>query len=60
MTIAIDGASKTLAWRVGHAFRLLGIRIRNVHGERDGSSPIIRLADTIAVRSTANVQEVYV
>jgi len=57
VTIAIDVASKTLARRVGHAFRLLGIRIRNVHGERNGLSPIIRLADTIAVRSTANVQE---
>ena len=61
VTVVIDGASKTLARRIGHSFRLLGIRIRNVHGERDGSSPIIRLADTIAglVREAQEGREQY-
>lgn len=48
VTVAIDGLSKTMAKRVGHSFRLLGLKIRNVHGERDDASPIIRLADVIA------------
>ena len=48
VTVAIDGLSKTMAKRMGHSFRLLGIKIRNVHGERDNASPIIRLADAIA------------
>ncbi|HEV2402622.1 MAG TPA: DUF3800 domain-containing protein [Candidatus Saccharimonadales bacterium] len=48
VTIAIDGLSKNLTPRVGRSFRLLGVKIRNIHGERDQSSPIIRLADAIA------------
>lgn len=48
VTIAIDGLSKNLTPRVGRSFRLLGVKTRNVHGERDQSSPIIRLADAIA------------
>jgi hypothetical protein len=46
--IAIDGLAKGAIPRVGRSFRLLGIRTRNVHGERDQASPIIRLADAIA------------
>lgn len=48
VTIAIDGLAKGLVPRIGHSFRLLGIKTRNVHGERDEASPIIRLADAIA------------
>lgn len=48
VTIAIDGLAKNTTPRVGRSFRLLGVKIRNVHGERDQSSPIIRLADAIA------------
>lgn len=48
VTIAIDGLSKNLRPRVGRSFRELGIKTRNVHGERDEASPIIRLADVIA------------
>lgn len=48
VTIAIDGLSKNLTPRVGRSFRLLGVKTRNIHGERDQSSPIIRLADAIA------------
>lgn len=48
VTVAIDGLSKTMAKRMGHSFRLLGIKLRNVHGERDDASPIIRLADAVA------------
>jgi hypothetical protein len=61
VTVAIDGASKTLARRVGHSFRLLGIKVRNVHGERDEASPIIRLADAIAglVREAQEGREQY-
>lgn len=48
VTIAVAGLSKSLARRYGHLCRLLGIKVRNVHGERTQSSPIIRLADTMA------------
>jgi hypothetical protein len=48
VTIAIDGLTKSLRPRVGRSFRLLGVKTRNVHGERDQSSPIIRLADAVA------------
>ena len=62
VTVAIDGLSKSLAKRIGHSFRLLGIKIRNVHGERDEASPIIRLADTIAglVREAQEGREQYI
>lgn len=55
VTIAIDGLAKGQTPRVGRSFRLLGIKTRNVHGERDESSPIIRLADAVAglVRESA-------
>ena len=48
VTVAIDGLSKSLVPKVGHLFRQLGVKTRNVHGERDQSSPIIRLADAMA------------
>lgn len=47
VTIAVAGLSKSLARRYGHLYRLLGIKLRNVHGERTESSPMIRLADAI-------------
>ena len=61
VTVAIDGLSKSLAKRIGHSFRLLGIKICNVHGERDEASPIIRLADAIAglVREAQEGREQY-
>jgi hypothetical protein len=48
VTVAIDGLSKNLATRVGSSLRKLGIKTRNVHGERDESSALIRLADSVA------------
>ncbi len=48
VTVAIDGLSKSLRPKIGSDFRHLGIKIRNVHGERDEASPIIRLADSVA------------
>jgi hypothetical protein len=61
VTIAIDGLAKGLTPRIGHSFRLLGIKTRNVHGERDEASPIIRLADAIAglVRGAHEGREPY-
>lgn len=48
VTIAIDGLPKNMRPKIGRDFRLLGVKIRNVHGERDESSPIIRFADAVA------------
>lgn len=61
VTVAIDGLAKGLVPRIGHSFRLLGIKTRNVHGERDEASPIIRLADAIAglVREAQEGREHY-
>ena len=62
MTVAIDGLAKSLTPKIGRAFRLLGIKTRNVHGERDQSSPIIRLADSIAglMRDSVEGREEYI
>jgi Protein of unknown function (DUF3800) len=62
VTIAIDGLAKGLVPRIGRSFRLLGVKVRNVHGERDEASPIIRLADAIAglVREAHEGREQYV
>ena len=62
VTIAVDGLAKRLVPRIGHSFRLLGIKTRNVHGERGEASPIIRLADATAglVREAQEGREQYI
>lgn len=61
VTVAIDALSKSLAKRIGRSFRLLGIKIRNVHGERDEASTLIRLADAVAglVRGAHEGRDLY-
>ncbi len=47
-TVIIDGLPRSLQNRVGKHLRELGVRVRAVRGERDETSPIIRLADAVA------------
>ncbi len=47
-TIIIDGLSKKATSRVRRVILAHGIRIDKIRGERDESSPILRLADVLA------------
>ncbi|HEY5668185.1 MAG TPA: DUF3800 domain-containing protein [Candidatus Saccharimonadales bacterium] len=56
VSVTIDGLKRAEEARVGKQLRELGVKSRKIRGARDGSEPLIRLADRIAglVRDAAS------
>jgi hypothetical protein len=62
VTVNIDGLKGSEDLRMGTALRRLGIKTKKVHGVRDESEPLIRLADRMAglVRDAKAGQQSYI